>query len=273
MTSDPTPTAPREPSPLIRARLPLLWATLLLAGGAALLAGAVAYGLIEGLGLSPAWAASLAAALGLFAAAVPMVALMVKASAVVRSPGSGVDGLDVVTGGLGKTMFNELAERECARARRYGTGAALLLIDVDRYAALCQTHGAEAGEAVLRELARQTVPTLRGADALARFGPSQLAVFLAQADATGALDVAERIRERAERLEVPFHPQRLRVAVSVGVAQLRPAHLNLRALNDDSDQAVLAARQAGGNCVRSAPVDVDLLKSPGSPIGDHRYRP
>jgi hypothetical protein len=57
------------------------------------------------------------------------------------------------------------------------------------------------------------------------------------------------------------------------VAQLRPAHLNLQALIDDAQDAVLAARQAGGNCVRGAPVDLSRLRQPGSWRDDSRARP
>jgi diguanylate cyclase len=75
--------------------------------------------------------------------------------------------------------------------------------------------------------------------------------------------------------------RRLRVTVSVGVAQLRPAHLNLQALIDDAQDAVVAARQAGGNCVRAAPVEVGRFRAsgPSGPSGtppwrgDHRARP
>ena len=102
-----------------------------------------------------------------------------------------------------------------------------------------------------------------------------MAVFLAHADATGALDVAERIRERAEQLEVPPPAAAggaapLRVTVSAGVAHLRPAHLHLQALVDDVEDAVAAARQAGGNCVRAAPVDLGRARAAGGWRGDDR---
>ncbi|MFN5166015.1 MAG: GGDEF domain-containing protein, partial [Pseudomonadota bacterium] len=110
-------------------------------------------------------------------------------------------------------------------------------------------------DAVLQQVVHDTAPTLRGADALALFAEGQLAVFLAHADATGALDVAERIRERTELLDTSADGRRLRSTVSVGVAHLRPAHLHLQALIDDALEAVVAARTAGGNCVRAAPVE------------------
>ncbi len=126
---------------------------------------------------------------------------------------------------------------------------------------------------------RQTAPTLRGADVLTMYTESEIAVFLAPADATGALDVAERIRERTEQLEVqlngadPVTAPRLRVTVSVGVAHLRPAHLNLQALLDDAEDAVAAARQSGGNCVRAAPVDAAYSRPPDNWRDGHRAEP
>jgi diguanylate cyclase (GGDEF)-like protein len=244
--SPPTPAA---------GRLSARGAALLLVGLAAVMAAALATGL--GWLLGPAaWAAPLGAALGVVAAALPLALLGSR---------------------LPRDLFLELAGREWARSRRYGTGAALLVVEVDRFARLVESRGTAATDAVLTELLRQTGPTLRGADVLTRFAESQMAVFLAPADAMGALDVAERIRERAEQLEVPFYaqalPQRLRLTVSVGVAHLRPAHLNLQALVEDALDAAAAAREAGGNCVRAAPVDSPSPRRPGSWVNDQRARP
>lgn len=176
---------------------------------------------------------------------------------------------DARVAGVSRAVFTDMAEREFARARRYGTGAALLLIDIDRWARLSEAHGSAAGERVLGSLLRLTAPTLRTADVITRYTSTQVAVFLAHADATGALDVAERVRERAEQLEVLLADSpaastaRVRFTLSVGVAHLRPAHLNLKAMADDAEDAVLAARQAGGNCVRAAPVDATALRRAG----------
>jgi diguanylate cyclase (GGDEF)-like protein len=244
--------------------------------GAVLLAAGAAYALSQLWGADGVWAASLAAALGVVAAAVPLALVFARLAPAARpeaaAPASGI----VAAGGVPRPLFMDLAQREWARARRYGNGAALLLVDVDRYARLCESRGAAAGDAVLAELLRQTAPSLRPADVLTRFGESQMAVFLTPADATGALDVAERIRERAEQFEVALtgaglgQPQRVRFTVSVGVAHLRPAHLNLQAVIDDAEDALAAARSAAGNCVRAAPVEAGRGRGPGSWRGDER---
>lgn len=244
-------------------------AALMLGALALLLAATVAFALVPLFGgAGSAWVAALAAAAGVAVAGGPVIWLLLKRAAEM-APGAGrVDAAHAPPAGMPHALFMTLAEREFARARRYGTGAALVLVDIDRYSRLCQARGAAAGAAVLAELLRRTAPTLRTADVLTHFGASQMAVFLVHADATGALDVAERIRERSEQMEVVFPetPQglRLRVTVSAGVAHLRPAHLSLQAMVDDALDAVAAARAAGGNCVRAAPVDASAPGQPGT---------
>lgn len=264
-----SPTVPTKADAAPRRQRWLLAAAVLLVAAAAGLGWGLAE-LLQGTG----WPAAPAAA----ALAVLVVLLPVAGSALQllrqlersRTQLARLDTVDTLTGVANRGHFLAQAEREWARARRYGSGAALLLIDVDRFHRLCESRGAAAGDAVLRALARHTEPTLRGADALARFGGAQLAVWLAHADPIGALDVAERIRERIEGLDIPFDPQDLRVTVSVGVAALRPAHQSLSALIDDADAAVQAARQAGGNCVRAAPVDMARGRKIGPSVGDNQ---
>jgi diguanylate cyclase (GGDEF)-like protein len=286
-----TPNSPAEPAPARRAAQPVRpvppaqivrparWWPLASATAVLLLAGtpALAWGLAQWLagvaGVGAGKAAPLAAAAAAALVLLPLAWVLARlVSEVERSRLllARLDTLDTLTGVANRSHFLALAEREWARARRYGNGAALLLIDVDRFHRLCESRGAAAGDAVLKSLARHTEPTLRGADALARFGGAQLVVWLAHADPIGALDVAERIRERIEGLDVPFDPKDLRVTVSVGVAALRPAHLSLSALIDDADAAVQAARQAGGNCVRAAPVDLGRLRKIGPSVGDNQ---
>ncbi|MBK7460182.1 MAG: GGDEF domain-containing protein [Betaproteobacteria bacterium] len=266
-----------EPAPLQsppERRLPLGVAVLLLALCAALLAAGTALVLEAGLGASAPWAALCGAVLGVAAAALPMAALALKPGRPGQPAAQPATELPVAGAGAvtPRALFLEWAEREWARSRRYGTGAALLLVDIDRYQRLCESRSAAAGNAVLVDLLRHTAATLRGADVLTRYADGQMAVFLAHADATGALDVAERIRQRAERLDASADGQPLRITVSVGVAHLRPAHPNLGALIEDAQDALAAARQVGGNCVRAAPVEARLKRLPG-PGRDDRRKP
>ncbi len=239
-------------------------------------AAACAFGIAQALGTGLAWVAPLAAAAGALVGLLPLSGLMLRRLRAAQALADRAGAMPV--GGMALPLFMDLAQREWARARRYGSGAALLLIDVDRYARLCEARGPHAGGLVLAEILRLTVPTLRPADIVTRYAETQIAVLLAQSDATGALDVAERIRERTEQIEVSLEsaaalPQKLRVTVSAGVAPLRASHLSLQALIDDAEEALAAARQAGGNCVRSAPIEPERGRSARTGRGERRAQP
>lgn len=175
---------------------------------------------------------------------------------------------DSLTGVHNRRYFFEVAEREWSRCKRYGEDAALLLIDADNFKAINDVYGHLCGDRLLVAIAKAVRATLRQPDLMARFGGEELVILLPHTDPLGALDVAERIRERAEQLEVPWQDQRLRITVSTGVATVRPAHAQLSALMQDAESALEASRQAGGNSVRAAPVDLSRPASSG--VGDNQ---
>ena len=252
------------------------WGSLALGLGAAGAAAGVAWGLavlMSPLGLA---APAVAAAMAVLLLMMPLLVVLLKlarSNELAQQMLAQLDTLDTQTGVANRAHFLALAEREWARARRYGGGAGIVIVELDRYKRICELRGPGAGDTVLREVAAVVGKSLRGADALARFGPSQLIVFLAHADPLGALDVADRIRERVELLEVPWYEQRLRVSVSLGVTTLRTAHVHLHALLQDAEAAVEAARLAGGNCVRAAPIDPAEVAPRDASFGDNRAAP
>lgn len=288
---EPAPASGPSPGPGAPAPgLPVAGVLAGLALGSVLVAGALAWALQAAAGLAAPWAAAAGAALALLAVAGPALVLVLNGLHRLRkettpaAPAKLQPVHDSATGAFRRDLFMELAEREWARARRYGSGAGLLIVDLDHAARLLATHGPQAADLFLTALMRETSPTLRGPDLITRLGPAQIGVFLAHADPTGALDVAERIRERAEALQAAgpgaateasaasAAMPTLRCTVSVGVAQLRPAHLNLQSLLHEAEEAVIAARQAGGNCVRAAPVDVGLPPAADGWRNDHDTR-
>jgi diguanylate cyclase (GGDEF)-like protein len=279
MSIDPAPSSivPEEPQGTAQTpwllRLPPGSGLAMLTAASVVLAGGLAFALQALLGPAGEWSAPLAAGLGVLVVAVPLSVLLLKLARQAERQREQVAQLARAAddgGVIDRAGFLALAEREWARVRRHGGGVAVLLIDVDRWRRLAESRDTAVAQALLRELARCAAQTLRGGDALARFGEGRLAAYLAHADGTGSLDAAERIRERIEMLEVAIGELRLKATVSVGVAVLQPAHDSLTALLDDADAAAAAARQAGGNCVRAAPMGRDRLQAPGPSVGDRR---
>ncbi len=158
---------------------------------------------------------------------------------------------DELTGVFNRRQFLVLAEREWARCRRYDMGAAMVMFDVDHFKRVNDQHGHLAGDLMLREIARAAAQTLRHADFLGRFGGEEFIVFLPHTDALGALDVAERIRERVAAIQLEWRGQQVSTTVSLGVATLGISHDTVGALIADADRALYTAKDAGRNCVRT----------------------
>lgn len=180
---------------------------------------------------------------------------------------------DAETGMFHRPAFLALAERDWLRAGRYGGAVALLVVEVDRLRPMTEQMGRRVADALLAGLGRQVMASLRAADLLARFDDAQLAVFLPQADATGALDVADRIRDMVEHLHLPGLPDGARFTASVGVAVLRPLHQPLHVLVDLAQQALQSSREAGGNCVRAANTDAPWQPASPGPGADDASGP
>jgi diguanylate cyclase len=160
---------------------------------------------------------------------------------------------DATTGIVNRRHFTQLAHREWERCRRYRSGAALLMVEVDHLDVVQEEHGGAAGDAVMRAVAIVADSTLRKPDLLGRYGAEMLVIYLPHTDTLGALDMAERLRAAVAHSRVPWRDRALRLTVSVGIAALGDAHLSLNALVLDAESALQVAQQAGRNCVRVAP--------------------
>ena len=162
---------------------------------------------------------------------------------------------DDLTGLYNRRHFLDVAQSEWDRARRYGTPAAMLMIDADHFRGINEKHGQHCGDTLLRGIAQAVRAQLRQADVLARFGGEELVVFLPHTDPLGALDVAERIRERVQALSMPWQAVRVGATVSIGVAPLRAELPSLDWMIHEADTALCAAKAAGRNWVRALPYE------------------
>lgn len=159
--------------------------------------------------------------------------------------------LDALTGVFNRRHFLNLVEREWSLARRYDTACALLVIDVDHLKRVNDGFGHRCGDMLLRQVAEACSETLRQADVLARFGGEVFILFLPHTDPLGALDVAERIRERVEGLDFAWNGHGIPTSASIGVAALHRSHASLDQLLHEAETALDAAKAEGRNCVRA----------------------
>jgi diguanylate cyclase (GGDEF)-like protein len=175
----------------------------------------------------------------------------VSALQVSREREDALSWVDDMTGVHNRRTFMEAAEAEWSRARRYGTDAALLLVDADYFMQLNDRHGHLCGDELLRLIAGAVQGSLRQADLLGRFGGAQFAVFLPHTELLGALDVAERVRNQVQSIQLGWLGHVVSTTVSVGVAPLRPELPTLDWMVHEAETALMAAKADGRNRVRA----------------------
>ena len=156
---------------------------------------------------------------------------------------------DGLTGLLNRRTFNAQLERRMREAQRYRRPLSLLLLDVDHFKQVNDTHGHPAGDAVLRGVARIAQKEARETDIVARYGGEEMALVLPETDARGALVIAERIRKVVAAAQHPTEQGALKVTMSIGVATWPGGGDSPEALLESADKALYRAKQAGRNRV------------------------
>jgi diguanylate cyclase (GGDEF)-like protein len=158
---------------------------------------------------------------------------------------------DALTGLYNRRAFDSALEELAAAPRR--RPLALLMIDLDHFKRVNDTHGHQVGDEVLRQVAgviREQVRT--GTDVAARYGGEELAVIAPDTDAPGAVELAERIRRSVADLQIVAGGAVVSVTVSAGVAVLDPSDDDARpgrALIEQADARLYEAKGAGRNQV------------------------
>ncbi len=157
---------------------------------------------------------------------------------------------DELTGLSNRRRFQEALASEVERSRRFQQPVGLVMLDIDDFKSVNDTYGHQAGDVVLREIARVLRASSREIDEPARYGGEELAVVLPGTDLDGAYLLAERVRQGIEGLELPVFQQdgsRLRVTASLGAATLPLSAHDARALVAAADAALYEAKRAGKN--------------------------
>jgi diguanylate cyclase (GGDEF)-like protein/PAS domain S-box-containing protein len=155
---------------------------------------------------------------------------------------------DALTGLSNRRRFFEIADDEFARALRYATPLAVLMMDLDHFKSVNDRHGHAGGDAVLRSFAEVLSGLLRDSDHAGRIGGEEFAVLLPHTALDGAQAFAERVMEC-----VAANPPDLgggKVApytLSIGISTLSPSCKDFSALLRLADDALYRAKRRGRN--------------------------
>lgn len=162
--------------------------------------------------------------------------------------------VDELTGLFGRRHFMHLAERELTRRHRTHGPVTAIMVDLDRFKRVNDTHGHAVGDSVLRKVGDVLRSELRALDLAGRLGGEEFAVLLPDTPLDAGQDIAERLREATAAcgLSLP-NGDTLRFTASFGVAE-HDAHESLDSLLHRADTALYEAKRAGRNRVMTTPV-------------------
>jgi diguanylate cyclase (GGDEF)-like protein len=157
---------------------------------------------------------------------------------------------DSLTGLYTRRQFFELANLELEQVQRYGGTLSIIMVDIDNFKRVNDTHGHALGDQALQTVATHAQAELRTVDVIGRYGGEEIVILLASTDLHGAWQVAERLRQVLEKANIPNGHGTLRVTVSLGIASYdSDENPDLDTLIDRADQALRQAKQAGKNRV------------------------
>jgi two-component system, cell cycle response regulator len=153
-----------------------------------------------------------------------------------------------------KKHFEGVLHREFAYAARHGNVFSLVMLDIDHFKKVNDEHGHQAGDYVLRNLAKVLNQQVREYDTFARFGGEEFIFLLRNVGLDNAVVFAERIRRKVAGTPFLFEGVPLKVTISVGVAVFpgQKEGIDPAALIKQADRYLYAAKHNGRNRVASA---------------------
>ena len=162
---------------------------------------------------------------------------------------------DALTGAASRRHFIKQLENELRRAVRYRSDLCLLMLDIDHFKHVNDTHGHPVGDEVLREFVVLCKSVLRSHDLIGRLGGEEFAVMLPHTDLDGARCVAEKLRLAIAGAAIHTAKGEISITVSIGVAISQLNEEDGTRLTMRADNALYAAKQSGRNrvCVEQPP--------------------
>lgn len=161
---------------------------------------------------------------------------------------------DGLTGLYNRHYLNAHLDNMVRQAVANNKNLALMMMDMDHFKQVNDTHGHDAGDMVLKQLAQVIISAARSTDLAARFGGEEFVVLMPETDPQAALAAANRMRELVEKTPFPINTAGKTISrtISIGVASLQSDGDSADGLLKRADEALYSAKHSGRNMVKMA---------------------
>jgi len=158
---------------------------------------------------------------------------------------------DQLTGLHNRRYMERHLSNLIGNAGKTGRPLAFLIMDIDYFKSVNDTHGHDIGDEVLREFSSRIGANVRGLDLACRYGGEEFVVVMPDTDISFAYMVAERLRRSVETtpFEISRDPRKLNITISIGIASSEGEKDTAEALLHRADQALYRAKRDGRNRV------------------------
>jgi two-component system cell cycle response regulator len=156
---------------------------------------------------------------------------------------------DQLTGLLTKESLYLALDMELRRCLRYELPLTVLMMDLDRFKSVNDTHGHLMGSHVLAEVGRLIRESIRGDDVAGRYGGEEFVAYLAETGTLGAIQAAERVRRAIEAHPFSLDGKTIQVTISIGISSCPEHGRDIQALVGRADRALYRAKESGRNRV------------------------
>jgi diguanylate cyclase (GGDEF)-like protein len=152
---------------------------------------------------------------------------------------------DPLTDVFNRRYLDETFDRELARASREDYPVCVIMLDIDHFKKVNDSYGHEAGDIVLKALARTLVRRNRRGDFVCRFGGEEFVVVMPNIPMESAYQRAKELRAELNSLRVPYGRFNLTITISMGIASYPENGADRESVLRAADRAMYAAKQAG----------------------------
>lgn len=162
---------------------------------------------------------------------------------------------DALTGLLSREYFMQQYTDTFHRSERYGRPFSIMMIDIDDFKAVNDTHGHPAGDVVLGVIGKLILKVIRHEDRAARYGGEEFIILLPETSPRDALYPAERLCESVEARKFKTGDNPFSVTLSIGIAGYPDHATAIDELVEKADQALYRAKKSGKNMVKMGEPD------------------